>query len=162
MLVVDPSAMQVKARINQVDAANVRVGQPAEIRLDAYPDLVFPGTVEMISAIGISGSSSRQVRYFSSTISVQGRDPRLLPDLTAAVDIILEDLDNVLIVPRAAIIEENGRTEVEILHNGRYERRQVKAGPMNDCEVVIESGLDEGMMVSTRGDSPDIALSNRE
>lgn len=162
MLVVDPSAMQVKARINQVDVANIRVDQPAEIRLDAYPDLVFPGTVEMISAIGISGSSSRQIRYFSSTISVQGRDPRLLPDLTAAVDIIVENLDNVLIVPREAIIEHNDRTEVEILHNSRYERRQVKTGPMNDCEVVIESGLDEGMVVSTRGDSPDIAISNRE
>jgi hypothetical protein len=43
MLVVNPSAMQVTARLNQVDVSRVHVGQAAEVRLDAYPDLVFPG-----------------------------------------------------------------------------------------------------------------------
>ena len=52
MVVVNPSEMQVTARVNQVDISKVHVGQSAEIRLDAYPDLIFPGRVESISAIG--------------------------------------------------------------------------------------------------------------
>ena len=91
MLVVNPSAMQVTARLNQVDVSRVHVGQAAEVRLDAYPDLVFPGKVERISAISTASQYSRRIRYFAAVISIQGSNPKLLPDLTAAVDIRAAD-----------------------------------------------------------------------
>jgi HlyD family secretion protein len=148
LLVVDPSAMQVLARINQVDLAQVRIGQSAEIRLDAYPDLVFSGKVERISAMAIPSSDSKRIRHFSAVISIRGRDPKLLPDLTASADVQLQTLDNVLILPREAIITQGGGPSVEVVSNGKHEIRQVKTGAMNDCEVVIESGLQDGMTVS--------------
>ena len=148
MLVVNPSAMEVSARINQVDVSQVHTGQDAEVRLDAYPDLVFPGKVDRISAMAISSSNSKRIRHFSVTIPIGGENPRLLPDLTAAVDIQLQRMDNVLLLPREAIINDSGRPEVAVLSNGRSERRPVKLGPMNDCEVMIESGLTEGTIVS--------------
>lgn len=148
MLVVDPSAMQVMARVNQVDLRQVRVGQPAEIRLDAYPDLVFPGKVESISALATSGSSSKRIRHFMATIAILGTNPRLLPDLTAWVDIPMQSLDRVLMLPRSAVLDEKGEATVQVLSAGKRERRPVKLGPVNDCDVVIESGLQEGMVVS--------------
>jgi HlyD family secretion protein len=147
MLVVNPSAMQVLARVNQVDIEKVRVGQSAEIRLDAYPDLIFPGKVENISAIVIPGSGSKRIRHFSATVSIRGANPRLLPDLTASVDIPVRSLDNVLMLPRNAIIRENGQAAVDVISNGKSERRPVKIGPMNDYDAVIESGLQEGAVV---------------
>jgi HlyD family secretion protein len=148
MLVVDPSAMQVLARVNQVDLARVRIGQSAEVRLDAYPDLVFPGKVERISAMANASSGSKRIRHFLAVISIQGENPKLLPDLTASVDVHLQKLDNALIVPREAIATQAGRPVVEVVLNGKRERRPVKTGAMNDCEVVIESGLQEGTIVS--------------
>jgi len=148
MLVVDPSAMQVFARLNQVDVSQVHVDQSAEVRLDAYPDLVFPGQVERISAIGTASSYSKRIRYFSAMISIKGSHPKLLPDLTAAVDVQLETLDNVLLLPRETVVMQQGQAMVNVLANGRFEPRPVKLGAMNDCEVVIESGLQEGMTVS--------------
>ncbi len=148
VLVVDPSAMQVFARLNQVDVSQMRVDQPAEIRLDAYPDLVFPGKVERIGAIGTPSSYSKRIRYFAAVISIKGSNPKLLPDLTAAVDVDLERLDNVLVLPREAVVAQQGQAMVEAVVNGRHENRAVKIGPMNECEVVIESGLQEGMTVS--------------
>ena len=147
MLVVNPSAMQVLARINQVDIEKVRVGQSAEIRLDAYPDLLFPGRVENISAIVIAGSGSKRIRHFSATISIRGANPRLLPDLTASVDVPVQRLKNVLMVPRAAIIREKGQAAIDVLSNGKPERRGVKIGPMNEVDAVIESGLQEGVVI---------------
>ncbi len=148
MLVVNPAAMEVSARINQVDVSEVRPGQDAEVRLDAYPDLVFPGKVERISAMAVTSSNSKRVRNFSVTISIHGQNPRLLPDLTAAVDVQLQSLESVLLLPREAVIRNRGQPEVALLSNGKSERRPVKIGPMNDWEVVIESGLTEGMAVS--------------
>jgi HlyD family secretion protein len=148
MLVVNPSAMQVSARINQVDLGQVRVGQSADIRLDAYPELIFSGKVEQISAIVIPGSGSKRIRYFSAMVSIKGANPKLLPDLTASVDIPVQRLDNVLMLSRSAIVREKGQSLVEVLLNGKVERRPVKIGPMNDCEAVVESGLREGMVVS--------------
>jgi len=147
MLVVNPAAMQVSARINQVDVWEVRPGQVAEVRLDAYPELVFPGKVERISAMSTTSSNSKRIRYFSTVVAIQGRNPRLLPDLTAAVDIRLQDRSNVLLLPREAVRIESGQALVMAPVNGKPEQRSVKIGPMNDSEVVIESGLDEGAIV---------------
>jgi HlyD family secretion protein len=148
MLVVNPSAMQVTARLNQVDVSRVHIGQAAEVRLDAYPDLVLPGKVERISAISTASQYSRRIRYFAAVISIQGSNPKLLPDLTAAVDIKLQTLENVLLLPREAIVMQQGQAMVEVLGNGRPELRPVKLGPRNDCEVVVESGIQDGWTVS--------------
>lgn len=87
MQVVDPSAMQVHVMVNQEDLMALRVGQPARIHLDAYPDLVFEGKLESIDPMGRPGDFSSKVRNYSSTFSIQGTDPRLMPDLSAAVDV---------------------------------------------------------------------------
>ena len=148
MLVVNPSAMQVMARVNQVDIENVRIGQSAEIRLDAYPDLLFPGKVENISAIVIPGSGSKRIRHFSATVTIRGANPRLLPDLTASVDVPVQSLENVLMLPRSTIFHEKGQVVVKVISNGKPESRPIKIRAMNESDVVIESGLQEGVVVS--------------
>lgn len=87
MEVVDPTAMQVHVMVNQEDLMVLRAGQPARIHLDAYPDLVLDGKLESIDPMGKPGDFSSKVRDFSATFSVQGTDPRLMPDLSAAVDV---------------------------------------------------------------------------
>jgi HlyD family secretion protein len=148
MQVVNPSAMKVSASINQVDVAKLHVGQSAEIRLDAYPDLSFKGKVEQINSIASSDSDSKKIHLFTVIISIQGQNPKLLPDLSSAVDICLESLDGVLMLPRHAIFQQDGKSWTEVLMNEKLERRQVKLGSVNDYEAVIESGLQEGTIVS--------------
>lgn len=146
--VVDPSAMQVRARVNQVDLSHLKPGDPAEVRLDAYPDLAFPATLGRISAVALQSYSSKQIRNFTAFISIQGSNPKLLPDLTASVDVRIQALDNVLVLPREAILFEAGRASVMVLQNGKWEMRAVKVGATNDIEAVIESGIEEGAVVS--------------
>jgi HlyD family secretion protein len=148
MVVVDPSAMQVTARVNQVDISQVRVGQAAQIRLDAYPDLVFAGRVEKISAIGTPSNYLKRIRYFSVVVSIQGSNPKLLPDLTAAVDLQLDEALEVLLLPREAVCIRNGKAIVEILENGKSRSAPIEIGSMNECDVVVKSGIKEGTIVS--------------
>jgi HlyD family secretion protein len=90
MQVVDPSAMQVQVLVNQEDVLGLQVGQAARVRVDAYPDLELPGKFEQISPIGRGGSFSAKVRTFAATFSIQGSDARLMPDLSAAVDVVTD------------------------------------------------------------------------
>jgi len=73
---------------NQVDLRNVHLGQKAEMHLDAYPGLSLPAELEQASAAGHQGQFSQLVRTFAMQFAVQGTDPRLLPDLSAALDVI--------------------------------------------------------------------------
>ncbi len=87
MQVVDPSLMQVLVQVNQEDVLDLRLGEKAQVRLDAYPEMVLDGTLEQIAPIAQNGSFSAKVRTFSAVFSVRGNDARLMPDLSAAVDV---------------------------------------------------------------------------
>jgi HlyD family secretion protein len=87
MEVVDPSAMRVRARVNQADVTHVRVGQTAQITLNSYPSRTFPGRLEQLSPIGTPSNMSDRVRTFVALFSIDGTDPHLLPDLAAAIDV---------------------------------------------------------------------------
>ena len=56
MQVVDPSQMQVRASVNQEDFLGLRIGVPARIRLDAYPEMLFSGKLEEMAPIARSGA----------------------------------------------------------------------------------------------------------
>jgi len=150
--VVNPDTMQVRARANQADVPFLRAGQPVEVRLDAYPDMVFKGRLEQLAAIGTTSGMSDKVHVFSVLFSIQGADPKLMPDLSAAVDVELERTPNALVVPRDALISENGQTYVRVRSGISEARRPVKVGAVSDVEAVIESGVDEGSVV-LRGNS---------
>jgi HlyD family secretion protein len=87
MSVVDPSRMQVRVLANQEDFLNLQIGQTAKVRLDAYPQLMFPGKLEEMAPIGRNGDFSSRLRSFGVVFSISGNDAKLMPDLSAAVDV---------------------------------------------------------------------------
>ena len=87
MQVVNPSAMQVRVMANQQDFPSLQVGQTAKVRLDAYPDLVFPAKLDQLAPVGEGGDFSNKVRSFVVVVTIEGNDPKLMPDLSAAVDV---------------------------------------------------------------------------
>jgi HlyD family secretion protein len=101
MQVVNPAAMQVRVLANQEDFPSLRSGQTAKVRLDAYPELVFPAKVEQLAPIGEEGSFSDKIRQFAVIVSIQGNDPKLMPDLSAAVDVDLAGGDGAVATPRS-------------------------------------------------------------
>ncbi len=91
LYVVDMNSMVVNSFVNQVDAEKVKLGMKAEIHIDAYPDLKFEGNVVGIGAL--SSASGMRASYVSSIpvrIAIDGQDPRVVPDLSASVDILLQ------------------------------------------------------------------------
>ncbi len=148
--VVDPSRMQVRARISQVDGALVSVGQPARVSLDAYPGLVFDGKVTQVAPLAIVSSVTPTVRGFVAVIAIQGADPSLMPDLSAAVDIVVERQENCLVVPREAVSIEADGAWVRLSRNGSFARQKVAVGRMSADRVEVTSGVVEGAVLARR------------
>lgn len=89
MQVVNPAIMRVRVLANQQDSPSLQVGQAARVRLDAYPEMTLPGQIDQISPIGENGDFSSKLRTFVVIVAIEGNDPKLMPDLSAAVDVDL-------------------------------------------------------------------------
>ena len=146
--VVDTAAMEVRARVGQADISDVRVGLPVTVRLDAYPEQVFPGRVKLIGPMAVSSAFSETVRAFAVTISIDGTSPTLTPDLSAAVDIELARVADAVVVPRDAIGRDGDRAFVVAEERGRLVERDVTLGETSDHETVVASGLEPGAVVA--------------
>lgn len=147
MQVVNPGRMQVRARINQADIGDLSVGQNVRISLDAYPELSFSGTLQSLSAVAQTSSFSNRVRYLVGLFSINGADPRLLPDLSSAVDVQILCLSNALVVPRDAVFSENGHAYVRVKNGSSYEKREVRLGAASNVEQVVVSGVEKGAVL---------------
>lgn len=153
--VVDPSKMEVRTEVNQVDLARLSIGQRAQIRLDAYPGLVLPGVLQELSPLGHGGQFADTIRVFATRFQIQGEDPRLLPDLSAAIDFDLGNRGNVLVVPRDAVIKEADKTFVYRQTSTGFEKQAVEISLWGDEEVAVDSGIAAGDIVRRRASSAD-------
>ncbi|PYT44484.1 MAG: hypothetical protein DMG47_11005 [Acidobacteria bacterium] len=145
--VVDPSRMEVRVQLNQVDVLKVHPGQQAQMHLDAYPGMTLPAVLEDLSPLGHTGQFTEAVRSFNAQFSVQGTDARLLPDLSAALDLDLGSQKSALVVPWQSVGFEGDHSFVWLETRGNFEKRNVQIGPRNDLEVVVNSGLAEGDII---------------
>ncbi len=144
MQVMNPGAILVRARANQMDASMLQVGQHVRVRLDAYPDAEFDGRLDRLAVIGATSSMSDKVRGYPVVFTIDGSDPRLMPGLTAAVDVEVERHANALVIPRDAVIEEGNKAFVFAKNGAGWEKRAVTLGPRNAVEVVAASGVRAG------------------
>jgi multidrug efflux pump subunit AcrA (membrane-fusion protein) len=146
--VVNPEAMRVRAKVNQADVNDLRVGLPVRVGLDAYPDLSFTGRIAQISPLAVRSTLSQKVRTFTALIEVDGSHPNLMPDLTASLDVELSREPRVLVVPRDAIRYDGDRAFVRVQRGLTFSDQDVTVGSVSAHDAVIASGIDEGAAVS--------------
>lgn len=155
--IVEPSSMVVDARVNQVDAEKVRIGQKAHVRFDAFPDLVLPARVYSIGTVAV-GRQYRQeyVKEVPVLLKLEQMDSRVIPDLSASVEIVLEKVEQAVIAPAEAVFpdEDSGGKHVFVKRDGGWQRREVEVGLRNHIAVAVRSGLEPGELVALRRPSP--------
>lgn len=95
----DLTQMQVEVNVDEADIGGVNDGQSAVFTVDAYPTLTFNGEVTQVR---LSPTEEDNVVTYTVIVKVQNPDGKLLPGMTANVSLILENRDNVLVVPNSA------------------------------------------------------------
>ena len=104
MKISDLSQMVVRAYVNEIEIRKVKKEQRAEIRVSAYQDRVFDGKV---SKIAPAAKLKDNIRSFEVTVLITSASKELRPQMTADVDIIVSEQDNVLQMPISALIEKD-------------------------------------------------------
>lgn len=163
MRVVDPGSMIINAAINQTDVEHIRVGAKAFIRFDAFPDLELPGHVYSVAAMPRSNMSSARASYVKEIpvrIKLDRMDPRVIPDLSVSVDVLLEQEQASAIAPLASIFrDENAKPYVMVKSIDGWQKRAVELGLASNSHVAVRSGLRPGEVVAE--DKPSLAVSKR-
>jgi HlyD family secretion protein len=146
--IVNPASMIVQAMVNQSASSLLRIGQKANILVDAFPGMKFSGEVYSIGALAVgSQMQNNYVRYIPVKVKINGADPRLIPDLSASADVQLEKSDVATLVPRSAVSEENGKPVVFVKAGDQFQKRTVEVGLRNSAQAAITSGLQPGEVV---------------
>ena len=96
----DLTRMQLEAAVDEADIGTIRDGQPATFTVDSYPDLSFAGTVDQVR---LQPETIQNVVTYTVVILVDNPELKLLPGMTANVTILVNQAENVLRVPNAAL-----------------------------------------------------------
>jgi len=127
--------------IDEIDVSKVKLGQEALITLDALPGKEVEGRVTFISP---ASTIETGVVFYKTTIVLQNPDAELKDGMSANAEIILEQHNDVLLVPNRAIQGSLEKPWVEVLVNGKYESKNITMGLSDGTNTEVLSGLAEG------------------
>jgi multidrug efflux pump subunit AcrA (membrane-fusion protein) len=145
MRVVDPNSMQLEGLMSQTEAELVRLGQPASIRFDAFPEIVLEGKVRGVGAMAFSGRRTNYyIRRIPVKVSIANADSRVIPDLSASADVVVGGVAEGIIVPREALAEESGKSVVYVKGEQGFNARAVEIAGENNTHLALASGVKEG------------------
>jgi len=148
MKIVNTKSMQVEGNLNQAESGDFRIGQTGRIHLDAFKDVTFAAKVHSIGALANGGfRNSFFVRNVPIRVDILGNDPRLIPDLSAGADIVVESASNQVLVPLSALKTENGKPVVYVKDGEGFQPREVTTGVRSEIQVAIASGIHAGDVV---------------
>ena len=141
--------MLVEASISESEVHRVKAGQPAEVRVEAFPDIKLTGTVTRVGTLA-STSVNRPFddKRFDLIITLDPTTAELRPEMTIRADVIVGSRTNVLLLPVTAVFNHQGTRVVYVIGATGHERRPVDLGESNDRLVEIVAGLREGERVS--------------
>ena len=146
--VFEIKTMEIRARVNEQERANVSPGQPARVECDALPGLVLEAKVTAVAGLGRPDMRSGPLRQFEVTLDLPSPDPRMRPGTSVRAIVEGQKLDNVLLLPRQAVFERDGKPIVYVRAGATgFEPREVKVLHRTESQVVLD-GLEEGTQIA--------------
>ncbi|EKD99793.1 MAG: hypothetical protein ACD_22C00172G0003 [uncultured bacterium] len=127
--------------VGELDINNVKVGQRVNLTLTALEGQKFTGTVAGIDKIG---SSQSGVPNYPVIVKFDKPSDRILPNMNVSAEIIVDQKNNVLLIPTGAIQTGRGKSMVKVKNGDGVEEVEVKTGISDSDNTEIISGLNEG------------------
>ncbi len=141
----DLSRMLIDVDISEVDINQVTLGQPVTLNFDAVLEEPYQGQVV---EIGLSGDVVQGVVNFTVVVEVIETDESIKPGMTAAANIVVDQIDNVLLVPNRAVRVREGERVVYVIRDDSYQPVPIKLGVSSDLySQVVEGELSEGDLI---------------
>lgn len=138
----DLSSLFVDVEVSEVDINSVSVGQPVTLTFDAILGRDYHGEVVSVAQ---TGAATQGVVNFKVTVELTDADSLVKPGMTAAVNITVEELQDVLLVPNRAVRLSDGERVVYLLENGQPVKKEIRLGSSSDTmSVLVDGEVQEG------------------
>ncbi len=160
----DMSRVEAEMEVDEASIPSVKLGQSAQVRIDAYPNQVFEAVVTEVGGSPILKLNVNEAIKFKVKVQIKNPPLTIKPGLSAQADIFTGSRENVLAIPLQALVmkeikpkegqklapgaprEEEG---VYVLEGGKARFQAVKTGLLGELNVEITSGLKGGETVVT-------------
>ena len=142
-VLTDLSEFHVDVMVDEIDIGRVAVGQPVWITLDALATATLNGTVDSIADVSQMDAG---VVTFKATIQLEPTEAPLRAGMTANVDIVTEEREEILLVPNRFVRMDrtNGKTYVDRLVGQEIRATEIQLGLRDESMSEVLAGLEEG------------------
>ncbi len=141
----DMSEMLVDSSLSEIDINRISLGQPVSIVFDAVSDQTYAGEV---TEIGLIGEAIEGVVSFPITVRLVDSDQAVRPGMTAAVNIVVNEIQDVLLVPNRAVRVQDGKRVVYVLKDDVPTPVEITLGASSDTDSqVVQGDLQEGDLI---------------
>jgi len=158
----DLSKIEFVALINEIDVAQVKPGQKAVLKIDAYEDTEFYGKVSNVAPLvekkveawawmrrmNTAQEPLDEVPTFEVKILFDNSDPKLKPGMTAQARIIIEEIHDVLYIPIGTVFENAEGSPIVFTKQSLPNPVPVELGKRNERFIIINTGVSEGDLIS--------------
>jgi multidrug efflux pump subunit AcrA (membrane-fusion protein) len=154
IVVVNYTKSWVNAQIDEIDIANIRIGDKVKITSDVYPDKVYEGQIYWIAPVAELRRVGGRVKMdeesyvFPCKIRMLGDHSELKVNMSVNVDISTKQNDNALLVPREALLSKDDTSLVYVINRSRARERKITIGIRSYTSIEATSGVVEGEMVA--------------
>ena len=131
------SSLLVDVEVSEVDINNVSAGQPVTLSFDAILGKDYHGQVVEVAQ---TGTSVQGVVNFKVTVELTDADTDVKPGMTAAVNIVVNEMQDVVLVPNRAVRLVDGQRVVYLLVDGQPVKTGIRLGPSSDTVSVVAGG----------------------
>ena len=147
MVIADVSEKHFRGDVDEADIGKVHLGLPARIYVEAYPDDPFQANLTHISP---QGREEEEIVNFEIRATIDDPEDRLRFGMSADAELILEEHEDVLVIPEGAIIYEDEKTYVNVQDDSIPEgmrKIEITKGISDGLRTEVLSGLEEGQVV---------------
>src|SRR6266498_1916503 len=130
-------SLLVDVQVSEVDINSVKVGQPVTLTFDAILGKQYQGEVVEVAQ---AGTSSQGVVSFTVTVEITDPDEDVKPGMTAAVNIVVQEVKDAILIPNRAVRIVDGQRVVYLSVNGQPVKREVRLGVSSDTASVVAVG----------------------
>ena len=142
--IVGMGQLKFVANLDEIDYSKLKVGETAEILLDAFPEDKFNGQITKIGVAAIKLTTGGSVVPVDLTIS---NPEKLKSGLNGEINITITTKKDILVLPNSAVRKEGDLRYVYLLVNKKAEKKTVTVGETLGSQTEIIGGLNEGDLV---------------
>jgi RND family efflux transporter MFP subunit len=144
--IIDMTALILDIRLSEFDVVKVQPGQKVDVYVDAAGSQPVEGVVEWVSP-----STDPRSQAYGVRVKIDNSPGKLRPGMFARAGLVLDKKENVVVVPKRAIVRQGDQAYVFVIKGGSVERREVQVGMDDGERIEVISGLNSGEQVVVKG-----------